>query len=590
MIVQCPSCAAKFRVADDKLRPEGVKVRCGRCKTVFRVRRADQSGMPATVLPDPVAPAAPAMPAARAPTPTRRAPIEDAATRVVHDPVRAALEDVPSGLDHPLLATSESPRLGPTDLDLDFDDGGSGAFELPLDTPRRTLPAFERWSGDSAMAGLLPTHHPRDGASASAGVAGLQREGAPPNAAREPQKPDWLIRGSTGDSVGDRTDDDRGRSPFQPPVTDEHAPGGAAAPMPSLRLEPLAEADTRLPPRRDALASLADPMPATDLSWDVEGLTAPRPVVPDSAPAPSPPEPGPGRPDQPSRHALEARAALAEAAAPDPTPAPSPGPLPVEPSSAPPEPPWEALTFSHRTIARDERVAVWLGTALGAVLVLAGFTLFLAARNDWLLDFKALDQMMGVAFAGQTYEPRAVRVVRVYDLDGERLEAPLEPTAPTPPTLQVGNVEQSVYDTRSDDHLLLLEGDLLNHDTAPHRAVFVLGRLLSDEREVARVVAPVGRTLSQEELETLLAPEALDALYATVGAEAAALVIQPSQRSRFSLVFADYDPAWEDDALRFTVEVARAERPSGDGGWERVVLAGEAGEVRTAGPEEAPSP
>ena len=42
MIVQCTSCRARFRVADDKVPPDrGVKVRCTKCSTVFKVTRAD---------------------------------------------------------------------------------------------------------------------------------------------------------------------------------------------------------------------------------------------------------------------------------------------------------------------------------------------------------------------------------------------------------------------------------------------------------------------------------------------------------------------------------------------------------------------
>ncbi|HET7824081.1 MAG TPA: zinc-ribbon domain-containing protein, partial [Anaeromyxobacter sp.] len=51
MIVICTKCAARFRVADERIGPRGAKVRCSRCQTVFHV---------AGELP--VAPAAPAPP------------------------------------------------------------------------------------------------------------------------------------------------------------------------------------------------------------------------------------------------------------------------------------------------------------------------------------------------------------------------------------------------------------------------------------------------------------------------------------------------------------------------------------------------
>jgi hypothetical protein len=231
----------------------------------------------------------------------------------------------------------------------------------------------------------------------------------------------------------------------------------------------------------------------------------------------------------------------------------------------------EGFTFSHRIIARDERVAVWLGASLGILLALVGFAVFLAARNNWLLDFAELDQMFGVAFGGETYEPRDVRTVRVYELDGVRVEE----TLPGPPPagaegLEVGNLEQSVYRTQADVPLLLIEGDLLNHDAHPHRAVFIQARLLRDGAPVSDVVAPVGRTLSQEELETILTPETLDGLYAVVAQEAASLVIQPNQRSRFSVVFPDFDDAHDVAELSYAVEIVRTEHPDAAGDWVRV--------------------
>jgi len=37
MIVACPGCNARYRIESDRLRPEGVRLRCSRCEAVFRV-------------------------------------------------------------------------------------------------------------------------------------------------------------------------------------------------------------------------------------------------------------------------------------------------------------------------------------------------------------------------------------------------------------------------------------------------------------------------------------------------------------------------------------------------------------------------
>jgi len=48
VVVQCPSCQSRFRVADEKVTDRGVRVRCSSCKTVFSVKKsgaaADSAG------------------------------------------------------------------------------------------------------------------------------------------------------------------------------------------------------------------------------------------------------------------------------------------------------------------------------------------------------------------------------------------------------------------------------------------------------------------------------------------------------------------------------------------------------------------
>jgi len=55
MIAVCPKCSARYRIAKEKLKPEGVRMRCGRCDAVFRVRAPAQAPAPAAT-PDAPAP------------------------------------------------------------------------------------------------------------------------------------------------------------------------------------------------------------------------------------------------------------------------------------------------------------------------------------------------------------------------------------------------------------------------------------------------------------------------------------------------------------------------------------------------------
>ncbi len=43
VVVQCPTCQSKFRIADEKVTDRGVRVRCTSCKNVFPVRKAGAS-------------------------------------------------------------------------------------------------------------------------------------------------------------------------------------------------------------------------------------------------------------------------------------------------------------------------------------------------------------------------------------------------------------------------------------------------------------------------------------------------------------------------------------------------------------------
>jgi Meckel syndrome type 1 protein len=54
MIVTCTNCQAKFRIADEKVGPKGVKVRCSKCQNVFPVRRETQGPAPASTVPPPL--------------------------------------------------------------------------------------------------------------------------------------------------------------------------------------------------------------------------------------------------------------------------------------------------------------------------------------------------------------------------------------------------------------------------------------------------------------------------------------------------------------------------------------------------------
>jgi len=54
MIIQCDACQTRFKLPDEKLKPQGVKVRCTRCETIFRVPAPPQPPKKAVSAPDEV--------------------------------------------------------------------------------------------------------------------------------------------------------------------------------------------------------------------------------------------------------------------------------------------------------------------------------------------------------------------------------------------------------------------------------------------------------------------------------------------------------------------------------------------------------
>src|SRR5882724_8283796 len=84
MIAGCPTCAARYRIDTANLRPEGARLRCSRCETVFRVQPGVEESAPAAPVATraaaasrPVAPSAPprVAPTARPLAPSRSAPV-----------------------------------------------------------------------------------------------------------------------------------------------------------------------------------------------------------------------------------------------------------------------------------------------------------------------------------------------------------------------------------------------------------------------------------------------------------------------------------------------------------------------------------
>ncbi|HKA13733.1 MAG TPA: zinc-ribbon domain-containing protein [Myxococcota bacterium] len=93
MIAACPNCAARYRIDPAKLRPEGARLRCSRCETVFRVQPDAEAAAPPAAVTAAAAPraAAPAAPPRAVPLARPLAPRGAPAPQPAGDPQKRVL-------------------------------------------------------------------------------------------------------------------------------------------------------------------------------------------------------------------------------------------------------------------------------------------------------------------------------------------------------------------------------------------------------------------------------------------------------------------------------------------------------------------
>jgi predicted Zn finger-like uncharacterized protein len=261
VVVQCPTCQSKFRIADEKVTDRGVRVRCTSCKNVFQVRK------PGTAATDP------------APGPGTTMDLSSLGASAVGKPVRGK-----SGAGGRPSTGPVRPATGPvrpsTDkvrraASLEADD--AAARRLDADD----LFGMAELTGDAPLAigGAPPA--PAELASPAAGPASLpgfddldlEIEAPPSKSARPPPPPPEPVRPPPPldppmpppDSVADAGD------PAEPMKLDdpfaEIAPGGSAALANGATAEekPARPRTDPLRPRTDPLRPRTDPLrPKTD--------------------------------------------------------------------------------------------------------------------------------------------------------------------------------------------------------------------------------------------------------------------------------------------------------------------------------------
>lgn len=599
MIIQCPDCSARFRLADDKVRV-GMKVRCSRCKHVFRV--SEDSAVP----PEP-SPSKP-MVAARPGRPNTEDPFgmgqlygqeqrsfTPAGTPVLDNQTgfqQGSAQSTPGG---PLHIDAGKPREALVREDLFARDDPFAATMLGLkDEPEDFFGEAPGSPGIDPFAatGFEEEPAPQPAPEVSF-MGGLQLEGnAPPPSADFALDDPLLPRG--GFSAGDPDDFMREAVSFEeePPAAplpsedafavdsgvferfgeepqeeegasedaggfeegsifgsglwdgvEDDASQAQGAPEEEEDqedwLSPGANADDLFAPPPPE-PSLEEP-PAPDTSWPQESAPVHRAQPLEHSGVIKPPRAAkvPKRKQKEERPAMPARSRPARPAAPEPareaTVAAAPAPDPPSRSS-----PSGGLVIAPATVRHDVHESTSLlqslvNLALILMLVLVGFLGFVAWRNGGLLDFKALGDMTAVAFGRGHYTPRSGAPPAKAAPAGEA-QGPAD-AAPAEP-LQVQGLEQLDFPNKKGQKLFVVEGSVVNRSDAPISGIQLQGVVLDAKgQEVATLDAPAGRAVSEEELLDIVDEDSRAAVYARIRESAAAMEIKQNQAMRFSLVF-----------------------------------------------------
>lgn len=209
--------------------------------------------------------------------------------------------------------------------------------------------------------------------------------------------------------------------------------------------------------------------------------------------------------------------------------------------------PARVIQASEPVVRRDGGVLQMIANLfLIMLLVMLGFLGFVAWKNDGLLDFYALDDMVAAAFDKGAYTPRGE----------EEVEARAPGAAPEEKALVIKELEQLHFPNKRSEPLFILEGRVVNQTDSAVRGVVVQGKVFDgDKKAIGEGVAPTGRTLSEDELLEIVDEDSLKGAYEVIKGEAKALDVPAGQAVGFSLVLLGLPEADQEGARSFKVTV-----------------------------------
>jgi predicted Zn finger-like uncharacterized protein len=314
MIAACPECRTQYRVDPARLTSEGVRLRCTRCQTVFRVRAAQPGPAPARPAAAPVAPRP-----APLPEPLREAPRPPAPARPAAEAAQLPVHAEPGGAPTPLSERLVLVATPDADKAKDWSEALRGwglEAETAHDGVEAILKIHRRWPSAVVMDPQLPKMFGFQVCEVIKRNDSLRRIGVVLVGAIH--HPERYRRGPSdlygADAYVEEPDLPEALAPILRDLGLPLGPGRPSRPAPPVRRVPAGEAtmppvppEATLPPQPPRRpvgpppvpeAVLApEPLPAEEVSLrPVEVLREPEPVAPPPPPAPRPPLRAPAAP------------------------------------------------------------------------------------------------------------------------------------------------------------------------------------------------------------------------------------------------------------------------------------------------------
>jgi hypothetical protein len=279
---------------------------------------------------------------------------------------------------------------------------------------------------------------------------------------------------------------------------------------------------------------------------------------------------GPGRSGSPPRTIGKVRlprqsatadeASLLDAALKDNAATTLPREQPLPPPPAPAQPALATVLAAKPSGSGADAGATgstFAASLLTILLVLLGATGYVAHANDGLLDLRELDQMVGVAFRGETYIPRhtapasagtaanAMAATTGGSGDGSGETEPFDAQAAddalaTEPAgaLEVGPLDDGRLLLEDGRQFLVVDGSVTNRSSNTYRRIELEVALLDANGQViATASVAAGDRLQQPHLAIVGPDHPLERAYDRVREAAAELTVGPRQQTPFTGAF-----------------------------------------------------